>query len=611
MSQIALAGLSLVMAALLVLGVIAALGLRRLAAAASLGLCAAGVALSFAALVAGAAPVTLAVPLGPPGASTSLAIDGLSAFFLFLLSLAGCAASAAAIEDDRAAATPCLLGATALTLLAADGFALTVGLMLAALATLPGASDPAPVRLELGSAMVAAICLVVALALLGDGAWNFAAIREHAPEGWRTAIAFPLVLIAAGAGIAMPARRASVPSGISTKIALYVVIRVLFDLCGPVQSWWWSMPLLLLGAAAAGLGALRANLETDLRAILGWATIANTGLVVIALGVALAARAADLVPVASLALGAALLLALAQALFQSLLLLGAGAIEAGAGSGRLDRLGGLIHSMPVTSACLLAGAAALAALPPTAGFAGQWTLVQALFAAPRSGGLALQLFIIAIVAALALATALTAAASVRLVGVALLGRPRSPRAAAATEAGAGTQFAMAGLAVATLLVGLFPGAVLELAAPALRLLTGASMARRAGAFTIAVQVGAQGYAAIAIALLLVLAGAAAVAVLCGARQSGTQRVPAWECGAEPPPPWLPFGDPLTQYGAASLAQPLRRTFGPARLPPVPRAPDNLAAIAERFSIRTIRHALVAVACTVVLALCFVAIAEQW
>ena len=290
--------------------------------------------------------------------------------------------------------------------------------------------------------------------------------------------------------------------------------------------------------------------------------VANGGTIAVALGVALVARAADLAPLVALALGALMLLALAQAMTMALLLLGAGAVEAGAGSRRLDGLGGLVHSMPRTAACLLAGAAGLAALPPTAGFAGQWTLFQAVFGAARAGGLGLEVLIAGVVGALALGSALSAAAMVRLVGVALLGRPRTPRASAAGEAGVGTRLAMAGLAGVTVVVGVFPGAVLALAGPALRQLTDASMASRVGLMTVAAQADAPGYVAPAIAVLLAVF---AIAALRGVR-GGENTVAAWDGGAEPPPPWLPFGDPLTQYGGASMAEPLRRVLGGGGLP---------------------------------------------
>jgi hypothetical protein len=167
---------------------------------------------------------------------------------------------------------------------------------------------------------------------------------------------------------------------------------------------------------------------------------------------------------------------------------------------------------------------------------------------------------------------------------------------------------MTGLAIATVLIGLFPGAILSLAAPTLRLLAEVSMASRAGVLTVSAQSDAPGYLALAVALLLGIATAAAAALL-----QGTEGVAAWECGAEPPPPWLPFGDPLTQYGGASMAQPLRRTLGagdffPTR--PLARFSEIVSGFAERLSVPTVRQGLTAIALITLLALVLVAIAEQ-
>ena len=44
----------------------------------------------------------------------------------------------------------------------------------------------------------------------------------------------------------------------------------------------------------------------------------------------------------------------------------------------MERLGGLMQRMPWTAAALLAGAVALAALPPGNGFTGKWLLYMSL-----------------------------------------------------------------------------------------------------------------------------------------------------------------------------------------------------------------------------------------
>ena len=59
-----------------------------------------------------------------------------------------------------------------------------------------------------------------------------------------------------------------------------------------------------------------------------------------------------------------------------------------------------------------------------------------------------------------------------------------------------------------------------------------------------------------LATLLLAAGTATFFLL---RHSGERRrEPAWSGGFAAPPPWLPFGDPATQYGAASFIDPLAR-----------------------------------------------------
>ncbi|MCW3473721.1 proton-conducting transporter transmembrane domain-containing protein [Limobrevibacterium gyesilva] len=671
---LALGGFALFVAALLLVGA-AAVARPRFAALGALPLCAAGALLALAYLIGGAHPAAIAVPIGPPGVAMTLAIDGLSGFFLLLLLLAGAAASATALDDHQGeyAATapffPVFLGAMALTLLAADAFALVIGFELMSLASfalvLTHHRDEAvrtAALLYIGMAAIGAACLIPALALIAQAApdLRFATLRAHPPEGWRAVAVLALVLVGAGskAGLAplhvwLPPAHSAAPghvsalmSGAMTKVALYVLIRVLFDLCGPAQPMWWGLPLVLLGAAGAVLGGLRANMEGDIKAVLACSTVENIGLIAIGLGLALAARAVDLGQLAALAMAGALLHAMAHGMFKPLLFLCAGATQHGAGTRRLDRLGGLIHRMPVTTACVLVGGACLAGLPPSSGFAGEWTLFQAVLGAPRIGGIFLQTVISVTALLMALAVALAAAATVRLIGVAFLGRPRSPRAAAAVEAGLPARAGMIGLAAVSGLIGLFPGAVLALAGPAQHLLVGAAMEGRAGGLVIAPQADAPGYAAPAIAALLGLCGVlVAMAVRRYALANGAaghRRGPAWDGGFGAAPAWLPFGDPLTQYGGASFAQPLRRSLGttllaaresvfmpepgdtrPARLEvalhdpadthlfqPAARARDALSGLADRMQFLTIRRTLSLMFIALVLFLAVVAAMEQ-
>nr|WP_282571999.1 proton-conducting transporter membrane subunit [Roseomonas acroporae] len=662
-------------------------------------------ALALAALLGVGAPhAGLTLPLGPPGGAASrLALDGLSAWFLLLLGLSGSATALFALGHalprpnrrhhaagpaDRApvlAAQPLFLAGMALTLLAADAYTLLAGFELMSLASWvlvaadhEVAENRAAARLYLIVAACGAVALILAFGLLGAGAATgtpagasagtppgtpgglgmdlaFAALRAAPPEGWRAVAVLLLVLAGAGAkaGLvplhvwlplahpAAPSHVSALMSGAMTKVSLYVLARVALDLCGPAQPVWWGVPILAAGVAAALLGALRATQESDAKVLLACSTIENVGLVAAGLGLAAAFRGADLGPLAALAAGAALLHALNHGVFKTLLFLAAGEVLHGAATRRLDRMGGLIRTMPWTAACALVGIAAAAALPPLSGFASEWLLLQALLAAPRVGDLAFQLVAAAAAACIGLAVALASAAMVRLFGLAFLGRFRTPRAAGAEDGPPVARWALALPAALTVLLGLIPGPLLDLAVPALRPLVGGTGLPGPQAFSLAAAEGPR-YLPLPLALLLGLAGGALVLLLRARSPAGVETGPAWDCGFIPPPAHLPFGDPLTQPDAAGFAQPLRRMLAgpllrradrdapdrssldrPGHGPPALRDPawvllfvpaarlrDALAAQAERLRGFTIRRCLTLSFATLVLLLAAIAWLER-
>lgn len=539
-------------------------------------------------------PASMDLPLGPPWGPMRLALDGLSAWFLLPLGLVSAAASLFALGGVRAAMAPrrllpwpAFLAGMLLTVLAADGFTLLLGFEAMSLASWAlvaheheAAENRRAGRIYLGFAGFGGLSLVLALGLSAGGAGDvaFAALREAPPEGWRAAAVLGLVLAGAGskAGLfplhvwlplahpAAPSHVSAAMSGAMTKVALYVLARFLFDLMGPAQPFWLGAPLIALGAASAVIGALRANLEEDSKTLLACSTIENVGLIAIGLGLALAFRGADLPALAALAAGAALLHVLNHAMFKTLLFLAAGEVLHGALSRRLDRLGGLIHRMPWTAWAALVGVAAAASLPPLSGFASEWLLLQALLAAWRVGDLAFQIGVAAATALAALAAALAAAAMVRFWGLVFLGRPRSPRAAGAEESGGAARLALLLPAGLTVLLGLAPGVMLALAAPALRLMAGAA-APSAGGLVVGAAEGGARYWPLPVALLAAAAIGGLWWLVRRRAPAGVARGPAWDCGFIAPPAHLPFGDPATQPSAAGFAQPLRRMLGESLL----------------------------------------------
>ncbi len=155
-----------------------------------------------------------------------------------------------------------------------------------------------------------------------------------------------------------------------------------------------------------------------------------------------------------------------HALMKGLAFLGAGTLVHAAHSQDLERMGGLLARLPVTGALLLVGLGALAALPPLSGFASKWLLYLGLLrAGAASASAASALVAYLTVASLALVGAIAAISFTRIAGVALLGEPRSPEAAAAREVGPSGWMPLALLAAGCLLFGLFPALPLRMVTP--------------------------------------------------------------------------------------------------------------------------------------------------
>ncbi len=565
MTQAALLPLLAVLALLLLAGAcgLAPL-LRNPAAAAMAPLCAAGAALGLAALVGGGAGATVVLPLGVPGAGMTLGIDPLSGLFLGLL-LGPAATSGFRADPARVPGLAAAAASLMLVLLARDRATLALGFGLAAPSVWTargGSSRAVPLLVASGAGAVA---LAAALALLPPA-------QAAGPVAILVAILM-LLAVAPLAGLVplhglVPADRGARGPALpllrlgGTMVAVYLLLRVLLGLAGPALPDWCGVPLLLAGAATAPVGAARMLRAPGLAASVAFAPIAFGGMAVAGIGTALIARAADLPDLAALAVASVLLLAVAQALATTLLLLGADRVVRAAGTWRLDRMGGLLARMPATGTAMLAAAASLAALPPSAGFAAIWLLLQALIGAARAADFGTRIALAASMAGIALALGLQAAAALRLVGIALLGRPRTPRAAAAEEVSRPGRLALLGLAALGLLPGLLPGPTLGLLGPAVRRLLGSGLDGQATGLAVAAQTGGAGYSAPLVVALLLGTGAAAGLVLRRPTPLGARRAPAWEGGFEAPPPWLPFGDPLTQIGPAALAQMVVAPFVP-------------------------------------------------
>jgi len=528
----------------------------------------------------------LVLPVGLPWIGARFRIDALSAFFLAVVNVGGAAASLYAIGYGRHEEEPhrvlpffpAFLGGMNLVLLADDAFTYLLSWEFMSLASwalvIAHHRDPENRRagfVYLVMAGIGTLSLLLALGLLAgsDGNYTFEAIRAGTRTPLTAAMVLGLVLVGAGskAGLvplhawlplahpAAPSHVSALMSGVMTKVAVYGFIRIVFDLAGPLP--WWSGALVLaVGSLSAVLGVLQALMQDDTKRLLAYSTIENIGIIFIGLGLALAFRANAMEAAAALAMTAALLHVLNHSLFKSLLFFGAGAVLVATGERHMDRLGGLIHRMPVTSFLFLVGCIAISALPPLNGFVSEWLTFQAILLSPDLPQWALKVMVPAAGGLLALAAALAGATFVKTFGISFLGRPRSDDAATAHEVDRFSLAAMSLLALLCLLTGIVPGFFIDAVAPITRHLIGGTLPLQASLPWLTVMpivASESSYNGLLVFVFIGSSAMLAVWIIHRFASQAIRRGPAWDCG-------FPDANPITQYSGSSFAQPVRRVF---------------------------------------------------
>jgi hydrogenase-4 component B len=263
--------------------------------------------------------------------------------------------------------------------------------------------------------------------------------------------------------------------GIAIKVAIYLMIRFFFQFLQPQPAWGYMV--LLAGAGTALAGVWYAIASHDLKTALAYHSVEHIGIIVAGVGIALifVAPSAPGVRglaawVGTLALIAALYHLVNHAVFKGLLYLCTGAIDQLTGQVvELDRLGGLIKIYPWTATSFLIGALALCGFPPLNGFVSEWLMLQAALASLEAlahdrGQVLSLLMLIASLMLLAASFALTAFCFLKIVGITLLGSPRSSEQARAAWSNRDVPWSMRGMIVLMtamcLALGILPGLVI-------------------------------------------------------------------------------------------------------------------------------------------------------
>jgi multicomponent Na+:H+ antiporter subunit D len=145
-------------------------------------------------------------------------------------------------------------------------------------------------------------------------------------------------------------------SAFTTKTAVYVLIR----------GFPGTELLVWVGLFMAMYGIVYALLENDMRRILSYSIVNQVGFMIAGIGIG-----------TEMALNGAAAHAFTHIIYKGLLLMSAGAVLRMTGRRKCSELGGLFHSMPLTTVCGSIGALAISAFPLTSGFVSKSMISQA------------------------------------------------------------------------------------------------------------------------------------------------------------------------------------------------------------------------------------------
>lgn len=428
------------------------------------------------------------------------------------------------------------------------------------------------------------VCLFAFFCTLAakTGSWELGPMRENTeltPLFWLVLFGFGIKAGVFPLHVWLPAAHANAPShvsailsGVAIKMGIYGIVRFSGWLPVPAAAGW---VVIGIGAISAVVGIAFALVQNDLKRLLAYCSVENIGIILIGVGGALLATSHGDAAWGRLALAGALLHVWNHGAFKSLLFFCAGSVLHATGTREMSRLGGLWRLMPWTAGLFAVGAAAVSGLPPFNGFVSEWLVYLGLIDAVTGRGSSAWAALPAAIA-LALAGALALASFIKASSMVFLGASRTTSASGARESGAWIRGPMVALAGVCLAIGLAP----TLIWPALGRAVGTWHAAWSGSEAPAPLLSL-GSAHLGLAIL----GSLAVAALWRkARANGLRRALTWDCGYAAPTARMQYtGGSFSAIAAGwffGLLQPersLRRPRGPfpAGASWIERIPDTV------------------------------------
>jgi formate hydrogenlyase subunit 3/multisubunit Na+/H+ antiporter MnhD subunit len=199
---------------------------------------------------------------------------------------------------------------------------------------------------------------------------------------------------------------AFLPASLDKLLGIYFLARItqdIFQLNNSAQTL-----LLAIGSVTIICAVMMAIVQHDLKRLLGYHAVSQVGYMILGFG------SGNPIGVAG-----GLFHMLNNAIYKPCLFFCAGAVEKKTGTTDLERLGGLIKTMPLTFLAFLIASLSIAGIPPFNGFTSKWLIYESLIETGRSGG---HLWVVWVLSAM-FGCALTLASFMKLVHAVFLGQP--------------------------------------------------------------------------------------------------------------------------------------------------------------------------------------------
>ncbi|MFN3740921.1 MAG: hydrogenase 4 subunit B [Thermodesulfovibrionales bacterium] len=377
---------------------------------------------------------------------------------------------------------------------------------------------------------------------------------------------------------AAPSNISSLMSGVMIKTGIYGFIRIGMDMLSSGPEW-WGITVLVIGAVSSVLGVMYALMEHDLKRLLAYHSVENIGIILLGIGASMLFKTHALYSLSSIALIAGLYHVINHAVFKGLLFLGAGSVLHSTHTKDMEKMGGLIRLMPYTGLFFLIGSVSICALPPFNGFVSEWLTYQSLLLGFKVPSVTAKIISPLGGAALALTGALAAACFVKAFGISFLGMPRSRHAEEAKEASLSMILGMAILAILCLILGIFPGNVSDIIAPASFMITGSYGLPSYPGFIFVSDSAAGLSPGFILSTIIIMAIAMVLFIYTMGGKKRIRYGDSWDCG-------IPALTPRMQYSATAFTKPIRMIFKRIYLP---KRELSVSYILKPFFVKSIRY----------------------